>query len=363
MSLIYITIAMVIIDIILFVLGKIIKNKKVIISGGILLGIIITFWICFVIWSMDENDREFKRKSIVENVTKEKVNLSGLSSYIGDEVSYEQTKQLLNKICEEYNMYLSNSTENGDSKGLYLYFSNDTENNLETIKNNAIIGMIKDYINTRETDSTGDFNITIGIDNDNRQYLYILKVDKHNLEGNIIEVGNNYIIVQEIEGDNKYRVNADIVANQFTNIRTNEGIRTSDIKVGDYYVLEGIIRNISEDEWKKECIKNLANCYVQGNLFCNPKEITNIQDMGDHVIITLTMTDSAITYFNSKDNKSTFELKVIAYSSLNIPTHSGGVTIYNLKEETENYMFWIGLDASTINNKYPTINDIHIYDK
>lgn len=86
--------------------------------------------------------------------------------------------------------------------------------------------------------------------------------------------------------------------------------------------------------------------------------------MGDYVIITLTMEDTTTEYFSGKDSENnTFELKVIAYSNLNIPTSSGGVTVYNLKEETIGFMFWISLDKDTINNKYPVISDIEIYDK
>ena len=137
----------------------------------------------------------------------------------------------------------------------------------------------------------------------------------------------------------------------------------SDIKIGDYYMSGEIIRDISGEEWKKECIKNLAYCYKEGNLICNPQEITNIQNMGDYVIITLIMEDSTAEYFNKKDSKNTFEIKAIAYSGINIPTSSGGVTVYNLKEEVIGFIFWIGLDKDTINNKYPVISDIEIYDK
>jgi hypothetical protein len=123
------------------------------------------------------------------------------------------------------------------------------------------------------------------------------------------------------------------------------------------------VRNIAGDEWKNECIKNLAYCYNEGHLICNPQEITNIQNMGDYVIITLIMEDSTTEYFNGKGNADTFELKAIAYSNLEIPTYSGGVTVYNLKEETEYFMFWIGLDKDSINNENPIINNIEIYDK
>lgn len=92
-------------------------------------------------------------------------------------------------------------------------------------------------------------------------------------------------------------------------------------------------------------------------------EITNVENMGNYVIITLIMEDSSTQYLKGKDNIDTFELKAIANADLNIHTSSGDVTVYNLKEEVEGFMFWIGLDENTINNEYPTINHIEIYDK
>ncbi len=174
-----------------------------------------------------------------------------------------------------------------------------------------------------------------------------------NIENNIITIQNEDLHQVKIDDDTK-----------ITNYRTTENMNLSDIKIGDYYNGGKIIRNISGDEWKKECIKNLAYCYKEGNLICNPQEITDIQNMGDYVIITLIMEDTTMEYFKGKDSENnTFELKCIAYSNLNIPTVSGGVTIYNLKEEVMGFMFWIGLDKDTINNKYPVISDIEIYDK
>lgn len=177
--------------------------------------------------------------------------------------------------------------------------------------------------------------------------------------GIITNIENDIITIQN---EDLYQVKID-KNTRIINYRTAEDMNLSDIKIGDYYMSGEIIRDISGEEWKKECIKNLAYCYKEGKLICNPQEITDIQNMGDYVIITLIMEDSTAEYFNKKDSKNTFEIKAIAYSGLNIPTSSGGVTVYNLKEEVIGFIFWIGLDKDTINNKYPVINDIEIYDK
>ena len=107
--------------------------------------------------------------------------------------------------------------------------------------------------------------------------------------------------------------------------------------------------------------QGLAFCYEQGDLICNPKEITNVQNMGNYVIISVIMEDSTSKYFN-KENADTFELKAKASADLKIPTHSNDVTVFNLKEKVVGFMYWIGLDKNTINDKYPTIIDIEIYD-
>ncbi len=204
--------------------------------------------------------------------------------------------------------------------------------------------------------------------NNKNQYENIVEQVENNSNSKVIDYGiitnieNNIITIENEEIDYPYQIKID-EDTKITNYRTTESMTISDIKIGDYYNCGKIVRNITEEEWKKECIKNLAYCYKEGNLICNPQEITNIQNMGNYVIITLTMEDSTTEYFNGKDSRNTFELKAIAYSNLNIPTSSGDVTVYNLKEEVTGFMFWIGLDKDTINNKYPVISDIEIYDK
>lgn len=177
--------------------------------------------------------------------------------------------------------------------------------------------------------------------------------------GIITNIENNIITIQSEENDATNKIKID--ENNVTNYRTNEKMIISDLKVGDYYDEGDVIRNIVGDEWKEECIKNLAYCYNEGTLVCNPQKIENIENKGDYALITFIMNDSTTAHFDESVRK--FELKAIAHSDLNIPTSSGSVSVYNLKEEVEGFMFWIGLDKNTINDEYPTISDIEIYDK
>lgn len=358
MLLLYITVTLVVISIIALITGKIFKKNIIFYSGVTILTLVIVFWIGFCAWALDKESRE--QESVMQEQSNN-VNLSTLSNYFGNKISYKDGMELLNKIKNEYKNYLVNSTENGDSKGLYMYFSKYAENSVDEITRNAIIGTIDDYINTRERDNTGNFNITTGIDEKNGQYIYILKEDKTNLSGSIIDVKDDYIVVKETGKEQEYKVNANIGTKKFKNYRTTEDINISDVKVGDYYIDGKIIRNISGEELEKECIKNMAYCYEKGDLICNPQEITKIQNMGDYVIISVIMRDDTSKYFN-KENADTFELNAKASADLKIPTHFKDVTVFNLKEEVVGFMYWIGLDKNTINDKYPTIIDIEIYD-
>ena len=339
--------------------------KEISIIIGII--VILAFSICaIVIYTISNKDEKNNTKeNINQDSNQELVDLSQLDVYMGDPINNDKAIELLEKIKNEYKIYLSDSTETGekDSTGIYMYFSNDIKANSETIKNNAIISMINDYISTREYDKDkGYFYISKGIDEQNRQFVYLDKKTKIIDYGIITNINNNVITIKNEEIDYQYEITVD-ENTQLTNYRTTENMDLTDLKIGDYYNSGKIIRNITGEEWKKECIKNLAYCYDEGDLICIPERITNIENKGNYVIITLIMGDSATEYIKGKDNIETFELQAIAYSNLDIPTVSGNVTIYNLKEETEGFMFWIGLDKNTINNQCPTINDIEIYDK
>ena len=107
------------------------------------------------------------------------VDLSELSEYIGEEISNTKALELLNLIKNNYQIYLSDASENGtkDSTGLYIYFSNNSQNNIDEITKKSIINMIDDYINTREQDKNiGYFTISTDINSEKGQYIFIEKV-------------------------------------------------------------------------------------------------------------------------------------------------------------------------------------------
>lgn len=188
------------------------------------------------------------------------------------------------------------------------------------------------------------------------------------ISGIIMKIENNIFTVKN-EDDNKLYTIEINDNDKVINGRTNENIIIADVKDGDY--IRGsaseyfeVIRNISGEELKSERLKNLAYCFEEGYLCCLPSEIKDIQNKGDYVIMSFEMEDSSAEHFNQEEKRETFELKAIANSDLKIPSRSGGLTVYNLKEKKEQIglMIWIKLDKNTINNKIPTIEEIEVYD-
>ena len=150
-----------------------------------------------------------------------------------------------------------------------------------------------------------------GGEEDLSQFIYVDKDIKIIDEGLITNINRQSITIKDKETDYSYEIAID-EHTQFINDRTTETMKLDDIKIGDYYNAGRIIRNITGEEWKKECIKNLAYCCEEGgNLLCNPQKITNIENKGNYVIITLIMEDTATEYINGKDNIQTFEFKLL----------------------------------------------------
>lgn len=158
--------------------------------------------------------------------------------------------------------------------GISIYNNSKENDNLENIQESS---------NYKEADlSKSNMYLESEINNDKAiDYGIITNVDE-----NVITIKN-----EEIDYSYEIKIDKDT---KITNYRTTEEMNISDIKVGDYYSSGKVVRNISGEEWEKECIKNLAYCYEEGNLICNPQEITDIRNMGDYVIITLIMEDSTM---------------------------------------------------------------------
>lgn len=337
-------------------------KKKIIFFIIIIIVTISAIAIYFILNKSVKNEKEAntaKNITVIEDI--KLVDLSRLDEYIKHKINNDKAIELLNKIKDEYSIYLSNATENGteNSTGLYLYFSNDTESNKRNL--NSIINLIDNYISTRENDKNiGYFDIETGVDDQNRQYILVEKIEEEIESGLITEINEDSIFIKDKELDYIFKIDID-ENSKLTNYRTEEDIDISDVKVGDYYVEGKIVRNISEDEWKKECLKNMAYCFDSNYLYCGAS-IEKVENMGDYVIMTFEISDSATEYFNEDNKWDSFELKAIAYPDLEIPTHNGGVTVYNVKEKAGNLMTWIELDKNTIDDKYPVITTYEVYD-
>ena len=149
---------------------------------------------------------------------------------------------------------------------------------------------------------------------------------------------------------------------EFINMRTREKISLDEIKQYDYYSSSGeIARNLSGDELKEELLKNMSVAFSSGPLYANPKEIKNIENKGEYVILDVVIED-VLSDKLGRELPATVEVQFIANKETNIPTVQK-VELENLKEETNGFMFWLELQEDSLKDKYPVIKTIEIYDK
>ena len=149
---------------------------------------------------------------------------------------------------------------------------------------------------------------------------------------------------------------------EFINMRTREKISLKEINVYDYYESSGeIARNISGNELKQELLKNMAKCFSSGPLYAKPIQITNLEDKGEYVIIDVTMED-ALSGKLGRQFDARVDMKLKVNNKTNISTVQK-IDIKDLKEETNGFMFWIEIVEDTIDDEYPTVKTIEIYDK
>ena len=174
-------------------------------------------------------------------------------------------------------------------------------------------------------------------------------------------------IIEKIE-NNKLSVYCDgkvyeiDYSEEFINMRTREKISLDEIKQYDYYSSSGeIARNLSGDELKEELLKNMSVAFSSGPLYANSKEIKNLENKGEYVILDVVIED-VLSDKLGRELPATVEVQFIANKETNIPTVQK-VELENLKEETNGFMFWIELQEDSLKDKYPVIKTIEIYDK
>ncbi len=108
--------------------------------------------------------------------------MSVFNEYLGEDISYSKTVELLNIACDEYYMYLKNSEmETGNNPGIYLYLSEN--NSADKILKDSIVDSVKSYLEVLENSIEATYNITIGKNEKYGEYIIIKRNDLKMLRG------------------------------------------------------------------------------------------------------------------------------------------------------------------------------------
>lgn len=178
-----------------------------------------------------------------------------------------------------------------------------------------------------------------------------------NLNGKIINIDESYIYVQKDDNSIK-KVKIDN-SKQLLNARTGESIQLSEIKIGDYFTFNKIVRNISGNELILELYKSISS--ESTTLYLSSINIKSIEKRDNYYITTVQMEDASMKYFE-KDNRPIYECQFIINESTKYYPENKNISIDTLQEMTKDNMFTIILDKNTVNDEYPVISKIDIYD-
>lgn len=142
--------------------------------------------------------------NISEDILNTNQSSEKIESYIGNDISYEKTIELLSKFSNEYKDQLVNSEMNGvaNSTGIYIYYSE--KSNTDEILKNSIVDSIKSYLTVRENEPEGTYTIKLGNSEKYGKYIYVLRNELKTLRGTFkIDTHNktndNYKTIQTFE--------------------------------------------------------------------------------------------------------------------------------------------------------------------
>lgn len=249
-----------------------------------------------------------------------------------------------------FGSYLNRNRKNNISLNISENIGNNEiiDNSSENVSNvseetsNEVSGSSdSNTLNTSNTSADSDWKKATG--------GIITEIDEETVKIVDEKESENYLIVKNVK---------------LVNYRTGEEMKLSDVEIGDYCApkFDGsieIVRNISGKEWEEECKKNMAYRFDGDSLCCNPADIIEVEDMNEYLLMTLSIYDTGKEFFTDDKEKCQFEMTVEVPTDIEIESHSG-ITVYNLKDR--NSLMWIKLDEDTLDNKYPTVETIEVYD-
>lgn len=109
--------------------------------------------------------------------------ISVLNEYLGENISYKKTLELLNKFCNEYYIHLTNSeSKTGNNPGIYVYLSKNSS--ADKMLKDSIVSTIKSNIKVFEDSVEATYNISVGKNKKYGDYIFIERNDLKMLRGN-----------------------------------------------------------------------------------------------------------------------------------------------------------------------------------
>ena len=117
----------------------------------------------------------------IQNYAKD-FDISVFNEYIGDNISYKKTLELLNKFCNEYYIHLTNSeSKTRNNPGIYVYLSKNSS--ADKMLKDSVVSTIKSNIKVFEDSVEATYDISIGKNKKYGDYIFIERNDLNMLRG------------------------------------------------------------------------------------------------------------------------------------------------------------------------------------
>ena len=195
---------------------------------------------------------------------------------------------------------------------------------------------------------------------DNNYYENYEVVSGKHLSGKIIDITDKYLKIQKENMEIKL-VEIDWKSTNFVNYRTKESLTLYNIKCGDYFLNNQIVRNINGQELIRENLKNIIE--TSSIILFVPTKIISITNMNDYYIVKIEMEDSTSEYFGkTRENRDKYEIDFIINNDTKFYPEGKDISITTLQYISENYMITLYINEESIENKYPIISKIDVYD-
>lgn len=198
------------------------------------------------------------------------------------------------------------------------------------------------------------------VETDNNYYENYEVISGEHLSGKIIDITDKYLKIQKENMEIKL-VEIDWKSTNFVNYRTRESLTLYNIKCGDYFFNNQIIRNINGQELIRENLKNIIE--TSSTILFVPTKIISITNMNDYYIVKIEMEDSTSEYFGkTRENTDKYEIDFIINNDTKFYPEGKEISVTTLQDISENYMITLYVNEESIENKYPIISKIDVYD-